>query len=205
MMAKVARVTQGDLKKRKKDTQKRLNPRAIRERPNVGAELGMSPYITGELLDQCSDLYVGWDEEFTKRVGRSYVQFLKLKVGMEELDDSSKLCPPPLIDAMWWEHTLSYYANFDGRGDACKKEMLHNPNEVLDGVTRARRVQTTLTTLFEKVGAAHVDAPMWSYLATVERRSPPKKKLRCSEIDPLKREYPTVNDADLLLGMQSAK
>lgn len=128
-------------------------------------------FINISLLGRCCEAYEGWDEEFARRVARSYVQFLKLKVAVEEFDGNT-LFPPPLINAMWHLHTLSLYSYLNACEAFCGR-MIHRPNpekeEAQCEAIRAERVQTTLTALFQKVGAEHVDAPIWSYLATARK------------------------------------
>jgi hypothetical protein len=132
---------------------------------------GWEAVDSDSLVRRCK--YLGWSEGKTRRVIKSYVQFLDLKIQLEDYEDLI-VSPPRLINNVWVTHrryTRTY------KGD-CKKlsscgEVIEIGNvQILGSNCWDERVDLARVELEKRFDASDIDRDVWGFKAAPAVVSP---------------------------------
>jgi hypothetical protein len=123
---------------------------------------GWEAVDSDNLMRRCK--YLGWGEEETYRIIKSYVQFLDLKIQLEDYEDEI-VSPPRLINAVWVTHKR-YTRNYmeDCKHLSSSGEVIEmKPNRDMLFDVWDDRVGLARAELVKRFEASKIDREIWGF------------------------------------------
>lgn len=114
--------------------------------------------VPKSVLERCSRLH-NWNN--TKAVHEAYLQFMELKVQMQDWN-AKLLSPPLLVDLMWHQHMLDPQSYWKACMDYCGRLIGHDPDGGLDTAARNKRMDSTLVAVKARFGSDY-NASLWTF------------------------------------------
>ncbi|CAB9497239.1 smt3 suppressor of mif two 3 homolog [Seminavis robusta] len=119
--------------------------------------------IPSNLQAGCMRAYE-WSQELTARVIKGYLQFMKLKLQLEDWD-ATQLSPTPGVDKVWHQHLLHPVHYAKACQDYTSGHIIdHNPDGGLNVAAWMKRLRNTEMCLKTLLGRNKMDQMIWSFL-----------------------------------------